>query len=376
MSLRWALRLSTSKRVSPFELGLGLVTGRTSKAWNTRAIRARALIAGAVGGTPPSAAADPPMPPSDAREGRLAMKTAAPARAQAVEAAKDLVDALGRRRMDRLAELLGEQVWVLWPNGNLLRHGRAALAEELASRSGDRLPLRITDPKSYSYAELRTALARGVAEGLDAALDLSESLLVTLHVSGGRGPAGRILLVMHPEPAGWRARSLPLGGPDDAHVLSAKLRELDRPEAAALQPLVRAIILGHGGLVRAHFQHVMPKLWLRDQLVEAEQVARLTDDGPPRLGSTEIVFGRVREVELKRLDQLAPKAGRAKVEGRAFEDFGLELEALSPRLLSVELGTVDPASGRATPGPPAHGLVVLAEDDAGRRRPRVAGLYL
>ncbi len=373
MSLRWAPRLSTSNRVSAFELGLALVTGRASKAWNTRAIRARALLAGAVGGTPPAAASEPPSPRSDGPP--LHMKSASTDRARAVEAARAVVDALGTRRFDRLGDLLGARTWVLWPNGALLRHPGPALLEELQRREGERLPLRITDPKSYTFSELRSALARGVADGLDAVLDLTATTLVTFMVSGGRGPPGRVLLAMAPESGGWRAQTLPLGSPDDAHTASVKLRDLDRPEAAALHPLVRAVVLGHGSLVRANFQHLMPRLWVRDQLVEAEQLARLADDGPPRLGSTEVVFGRVREVELRTLNKLAPKPGLAKLEARAFEDFGQTFDVLSPRLLVVELGLVDPASGKLQAGPPAHGLVVYAEDDAGRARPRVAGLY-
>lgn len=374
MSLRWPPRLSTSNRVSAFELGLALITGRASKAWNTRAIRARALVAGSIGGAPPTAESEPPSPPAD--PSALHMKVASAERARAVDAARAVVDALGTRRFDRLADLLAQQVWVLWPSGTLLKHPRAALLEEIGRREGERLPLRIADPRSYTFSELRTALARGVADGLDAVLGLSAATLVTFTVTGGRGPGGRTMVVMEPEQGAWKARSLPLGGPDDAHAISAKLRDLDRPEAAALHPLVRAVVLGHGGLVRASYQHLMPRLWVRDQLVEAEQLARLADDGPPRLGSTEVVFGRVREVELKTLNKVAPRPGLAQLEKRAFEDFGQTFDVLSPRLLAVELGVIDPATGKLQPAPPAHGLVVYAEDDAGRARPRVAGLYL
>jgi len=361
--------------VSPFELGLALLSGKAGKPWNARAIRARALIAGALGGAAPTAASEPPSP-RPAPENKLHMKTAPAERAQAVEGARNIVDALARRRFDRLSELLGPEIWALWPNGAIARHPKAALVAEIEQRPGDRLPIKTADPKSYSYAELRSALARGVAEAHDAILELEDSTIVTLHISGGRGPAGRVMFAMTSVDGRWVAKSLAFGAPDDAHVVSGKLKERDANDGAVLGPVIRAVVLGHGSLVRASLQHLMPKLWVRDGLMEAEALAALADDGPARVGSSEVVFGRLREVDLKTIAKIAPKPGLAHIQAKAFEVFGEGFDAIGARLWSMDLGILDPATLKIQAAPPAHGLMIRLEDGAGRPRPRIAGLYV
>lgn len=291
-------------------------------------------------------------------------------RAMAVEVAKDLLDALAIRRFDRLKSLLADQVWVLWPTGVLSKHARDPLIEELGTRQGERARIQITSPRSYSFKELRVVLARGLADALDVILELDKGIAVTAAISGGRGPAGRVLIsTAGDKHQGWRATSLVLGGPDDAHLASLRFEDPPAPELKIAAQVVRNLILGHGILLRTLGHYFTPQIWIGDQLVPPEALFQLADDGPARIGSGEAVFLGTKEVDLKTLSKLVGLAFN-KIRDGALDNFGAPFDKLSPRLSATSLGLFDPANGRVTPGGQTHCLIVRTP------QPRIAGVFL
>jgi hypothetical protein len=355
-------------------MGLALLTGRSGKPWSARAIRARAFLAGAVGGQPVGTPAKLVEP-----KAATGQRTLLPPwkRAGAIDAAKDMLDALAIRRFDRLRPLLAEEIWALWPNGNLSKHDRDPLLAELETREGERARIEVTQVRSYTLSELRSVLVRGIADAIDALLDLDASLVVTAQVTGGRGPGGRLMIVMAKGEGGaWQARSLPIGSPDDAHVASARNQEPASEDLGVARELVRHLLLGHGTQLRALAQHIMPTIWVRDQVVPQEALFELADEGPPPVGSTETVFLETREIEAKELSHHVPQTVAAKIRERALEVFAMPYDKLSPRLAATKIGLLDPANGTVEPSRELVCLIVRVKEPSGRLRPRAAGFFV
>lgn len=358
----------------PAELGIALLTGRAGKPWGARAIRARAFLAGPLGGAPPQTPAEPFALPSS--EARPSPPPVDPRRPQALERAKDLLDALAVRRFDRLAPMLADPLGVLWPNGSFSFHARDDLLEELSRREGERARINLAAPRSYTFRELRAVLARGVAEALDAVLDLKNSLAVSIQINGGRGPGGRVMLVLALDEAKeWRARTLTFGSPDDAYFASARSHEPRSPDLGIADQIIRHSMLGHGTQLRSLSQHLMPKLWLRDQLLPAEALFEIAEDGPARLGASELVFLETKEGDVRGLSKLVPQAVATKIQQTALETFGLPFERLRARLSTTAFGVLDPSNGRIQPAGSASCLLVRLEEPSGELRPRVAGVF-
>ncbi|MFO0723637.1 MAG: hypothetical protein U1E65_07655 [Myxococcota bacterium] len=356
------------------ELGMALLAGRANKAWAARAIRSRAFVAAALGPAPVAAPAKPLAPP---RKGFRTLRPSPRARAAAVDAAEAFLQALADQELERLPAMLASEVWALWPNGSLSRVDREPLLAELAGRKGDKQPILKKLTRSYTFAELSSALPRGIGAALDLVLDLSTTLAVTVLIEGGRGPPGRLMVLMTEEDHRWRARSLPLLGPDDAFVAGERAPDHERPELGISQALVRHIVNGQGALLRADLHHLMPSLFVREELVPSSALVELAEQGGPRINSTEAVIGPPAEIPLSTLSKVAPRAVEQRLRTKALEDFGLPFDRLRPKLIRTEVGMLDPASLRVAPAQEAFCLVFFVEDGTPPRlRPHIGALFM
>ncbi|MCC7384391.1 MAG: hypothetical protein IT384_21270 [Deltaproteobacteria bacterium] len=360
--------------MTPLEIGLSLLSGRAGRPWAARAARARAVLGTVYGGQPPGLETQPLEIPA---KGLPLLGPVDRARPKALEVAASLIRGLVERRVADLLPLLADDVLVLWPNGGLGLHDRRALLAALEQRPGDPQPIVATQPRSYTLAELRGVLPRSMPDALDLILDLRRTLLVSFHVAGPGVPAGRVMLALGLTPAGdWRSRTLLFGSPDDAHLASSRLEEPALPELAIAAQLVRHRVLGHGAQLGSLMQHLMPKLWLGDQRIEATKLGAMTSAAPVRLGSSEVVFGRTEEMEMKALAKLIPRGLAQKIEQTALETFGHTYDRLSPRLAVTELGLLDPATLRIQPSTRAPCVLVRAPEPDGSVRARAAALFI
>jgi hypothetical protein len=293
-----------------------------------------------------------------------------------VQAAIEILAALGAKQLDKLAPLLDTTLWVLWPNGAVLHHPAEPLIAHL--RAAELKPTRIRSgkPRCYTLAELRAVLPRGVAEAIDGVLELRSAFAVTTRLQSPKGSEGRAILAMAAGPGGTlRARNLILPAPDDAWIASKK--DPGEDEALRLaEQLVRRVALGHGGKVNALRPHLMDVMWVRDQPMNAEALADLARQGAHRLGSSELVFLGAQTESLDLADRAAPPGAMAQIRKDALRMFGREYPRLSPRFVVVKLGSLDPSTGRVQPARDAGVLVFLIPEDGDQRRARIGALFM
>jgi hypothetical protein len=358
------------------QLGMSLFSGRAGPAWAARAERVRKLLLPAIGdGAPdiPGVSAVATEPPAYPR-----LTPPYPGRALAIEAAENIADAVARRRFDRLAGLIHDELWVLWPNGAMGRHPGDAVLQVLSASAGSRATLRIKEKRSYSFPELKTALARGIPEVLDALLGANGGWTVTIEVETKDSPIGRLMFLISPNARGeLRARNLPFGAPDDAHVLSAKPSSFETEELKIADRIVRNVVLGQTSLLRANKNDLMESFWLRDKLAPAEQLATSIAQGPHRIGSAEVVFQGSREAPFRDARRHMPPPVFEEIRRKAPDVLGRAIERLDPRVVVTEMGTLDPATGEVTAAQTAASLIVHVEDRATQNaRPRIAGLFI
>ncbi len=365
---------SREQRANLLELANSLLTGRANKAWAARAIRARAFMAAAFGGAALTVPAKPLSPPL---RGFRPLRPSPRSRAAAIDTAEAFYDVLAGRKLDQLPAYLADEVWTFLPTGTLSRHERAPLAAELALRPGDTQPILKKLARSYTLPELVSALPRGVAGALDTLLDLRSTLIVTHLIEGGRGPAGRLMLLLTEVEGKWRLRSFPIGAPDDAFVASERAPDHERPELGISAQLVRHVVMGHSAQLKADLHQLMPSLFVREDFVPSAALVEIAEGGGPRLGSTEAVVGTPELVPLPGLSKLVGRPIERRIREKALEDFGLPFDRLKPRLVRTPIGMFDPASNRVAPAQEAHTLVFVVDDGTPPRpRCKVGGLFM
>jgi hypothetical protein len=259
----------------------------------------------------------------------------------------------------------------------VLHHPRRALLDELEKRTGRASAIRGNAPQSYTFAELRNVLARGVTEGLDVLLRLRTSLAVTFELAGAQGPEGRGLFSMSQDREGrWRARNLLLAAPDDAFMASRTIQNEEDTIRIADQ-VIRRVVLGHAAAVRASRHLMMEELWVRDRRMKPDELARVVGEGPHRLPSAQTVFLGTRLLPVKAAERFAPRGVIQDMRARAPDLYGKPLASFDPALVVVEIGLLDPASGKIAPNQEAGALVLKTPDKAsGALRSRIAGLFL
>jgi hypothetical protein len=356
------------------EFGLSILSGRAGAAWSARAQKLRPFLKTVLGDAPPTGLPVVPFAPARYVPG---VAPAAPFRSEAVAAAGEVFDALSARRFRNLEQRLEDAVWVQWPSGAVLHHPRRDLLAQLENRAGRASAIRAKAAQSYTFAELRNVLARGVTEGLDVLLRLRTSIAVTFELEGAHGAEGRGLFSMSQDREGrWRARNLLLAAPDDAFMASSSLHNEDDAIRLANQ-VIRRVVLGHAAQIRAARHLLMDELWVRDRRMKPDELARVVGEGPHRLPSAQTVFLGTRIMPFKAAERFAPRGVIHEMRASAPDLYGKTLAAFDPALVIVEIGLLDPASGKISPNQEAGALVLKTEDPARHHtRFRIAGLFL
>lgn len=362
--------------MASLQTAFALLSGEAGPPWAARAARVRSMLATVIGRAPPEIEVLPP--DRDQPFAYPTMLPTNPARPAIEEAAEDLVDAIARRRFSRLDGLLQDDVWAMWPTGHIGRHPKAELLAALAQRDGKPAPLRVDSRASYTFAELKSALAKGLPDLLDVAFGARSGLTVTLGVNGPRGPGGRMMVVMAPSSHGdWRARTLPFGGWDDAHLASVRPSSLSDDIVKAPHKITRCVVLGHGAQLRSLTNLMADPMFVRENLGPKARLADIVGEGPHRIGSAEIVFMGSEEVSMKRLREHGPKGIKEKLEGAAPDAWGRALNRLDPRLVVTQLGQLDAATMAVTPVQTSSAVVIEVWDDKRDERVRrVAALFI
>ena len=339
-----------------------LLSGEGGPSWSARASRARSLLQQVIGRQPPELEVLPPDQGSPFEYPR--MMPTNPTRALAEEAAEDLVDAICRRRFDRLGELLHDQVWAIWPSGHIGRHSRDELLAELKRREGKPAPIRVEGRLSYTFADLKSALAKGLPDLLDVAFGARSALTVTVGLQSRAGDGGRLMLTMAPDQEGqWRSRTLPFGGWDDAHVASARPSTLEDEIPRTAHKVVRCVVLGHGAQLRSLTNRLCDPMFVREDLGPKDRLAALVGHGPHRIGSAEVVFMGSEELPMRELRNHGPRGIEDKLKRAAPDAWGRALPRLDPRLVVTQLGALDAATMTVQPTQTASSVIIREFDE-------------
>lgn len=359
-------------------LGQALFAGGAGPSWATRAGRIRALMTTLIGDGGPTAAVlnRAPLP----RELPPPLLHLAPHRRTLEETARRLLDHVLSRELEGLEGLLHDEVWVLWPDGTFARHQRAPLLAALASRPGRHfaaIPERLV---IYGLAELRSRVARGLPEALSAVLEADLGVVVTAHLDTPRGPQGRVLLVLVPDDRGqWRAKNLPLAAVDEALLGSVKVPAAEARAVQVGDRMVRHWTLGHGPQLRSLRNQMMPKLWLDEEAIDAEELGRRAAAGLHRLEAADVVFGGTEALPSRELHRVlgAPRARR--IEREAKKLWAKPLEHWRVELTRTTLGRWDPEAHRAEDGAAVTALLcrTVERDQRGEEKVeyRLGGLF-
>jgi hypothetical protein len=322
----------------------GLLEGQHGPPWARRAERLGRAMTELFG---PGLTAAPTLPDRDLPTLRTqaSARPLGAERPRAEDAARRVLDHLLRRELKPLHALLHDEVWAQWPNGRLLRHARPDLLEHLAARPGAALPALPERLATYALAELRAALPRGIAAGLQLVLGLEEGAVVTAAVESPLGSYGRVMLPMMRDRAGtWRARSLPLPALDEAHLASGPTPTEDAARAA--DTVLRALARGQGAQLSALRGSMMPSVFVGDTMVTAEQlVARAA--GPPRTHALELVFSSATVSHEPLAEALGASAARL-LEREAPKQWRQKLLDFTPQVARLAWATLDPE--RLEPG--------------------------
>ncbi|MBI4814634.1 MAG: hypothetical protein HY791_00150 [Deltaproteobacteria bacterium] len=323
---------------------MAVLSGRAGPDWAIRIQRARSLSGQVVTSGATGVPALPPRPSTTMLppiKGRPAL------RRKLEESATKLFDAWSTRRFRRLEAQLDESVWVLWGDGALMQHPRAELLTALANSQGKPTPAPFGKVKSYTFLELRAALARGWPEALDALLRVRDGLLVTFEVRPRDEPPLRLCVSFVETEDGPRAANLPLPPFDEPALLARRALRADEPIAYCAEEIVRRFVLGQDHLLDANRPNAADRLWLSDRLVTFSELVAEAAREPHRLGASNTVLYGTKEVPVAQLRKIAGPKLSLQIEREAPNLFGRALFKLDPRLTETTLATID-GSGALT----------------------------
>lgn len=355
---------------APFPEAADYFTGRLNPQIGARVQMIRELLAAVLGKVEmPGDPEPPPLPRAPFR--RLAMtslhRTAAETTARAV------TDALLGRRFDALAPLLHNGVRVLWPDGRFRAHAREGLLEALAASEGAPQPGAASSVRTYAPAELRGVTPRGVTGAIDATFEANDWIAVALSVAGPRSAVRVMVVTSRDEQERWRADSLLLPAGDEAANTGAAASADEEESLRVADRIVRHLILGHGAQLRTLRNQMVARLFVDDEIVEAEALAELAATGPHRLDALDWVFLGTEDADLESLDRHAP--GRVdRLRRRSQEAWQRNLERQRLRVAVTRIGKLALPPGSVTPEREVSCLL-LGSEDRGVLRWRLGGVF-
>lgn len=343
------------------ELGLALLSGAVGSGWETRALRQRQLMSALFSPTALGLESAPAPGPFTGR----------PHPRSAVEReARAFVDAFLRRDLDALEGQLTEHVWVAGAEGAVDAVGRSALMERLRSRAGGPVLAVPVATRSYSAAELRSLLPRGVGAAISSFGGPSAGYAV-VELRGARAPARRLLCIRAPGPE-TRFVNLPFIAFDHAAVASRiSTAKLSEPERVAHR-FVRAFHLGQGRALSELRSSVMERLLVEDEPIDFETLVAELDAGPARLDAVDLSVEPAGKVRTESVWGGWSRLRRDGLERFAREGWDVPWERARPTWVVSKVGKYDLDEERIIRPKPVLSLVLEVEeaDGSGARRRR------
>lgn len=274
------------------------------------------------------------------RPGRRALRSLARDRRRLSQEALDTLEALLTGRLEALEPRLCEVVIVHWADGSIRAHPRAELLSALKQNFQKEAPAIPVDGRLYDHAELRAGVPEALADGLDAYLGLSGRGIVTARLDGPRLQLDRIALLVEPTEDGTRLASLPLVALDEAWVAGQSAQGDEDEGHRIADRAVRHQLLGHGAQLRSLRNQCLRRIFLDDELLEAEEWPPLAAARCDLVEAADRVLLGVRRgpslkdgLGLTRVRMLEQKANQA---------WQHPLDSFRPRLALVKIGRWDP----------------------------------
>lgn len=359
--------------------GIGILSGHAGPTFGGRFSRARTILGPLIGGGRSGLTTIAPRPALSVSKrpapgGTEVVRARTQDRKRAEETAVEVFDALATRRFSRLEGLVGDPVWTLWGDGALLLHPKRELLLALAESQGRASPAPCTKARSYTFLELRAALAQGLPEALDAVLGLKDGLFVSFEVRPKETLPLRFAVAMRPAEKGFLATSLPLPAFDEPAVLGRRPLRADDDIAFTADEVVRRSVLGQAHLLAANRALVAEQLWRNETRTSFDAFVTETSRPPHHLDRADLVFLGTKELQPSALSRVASPKIALEIERSAKDVFGIAFHKLDPRITDTSLARLDPSGGIAEARTSVWTLLVRVEEVGGARH-RVAGIF-
>lgn len=309
----------------PRDFGQKLLSGAAGPTHAERAERIRAVVRTVVGEAPPSA---PPLPElrSPAPPKLFPLRGNARERVEAEKLASAALEGFLTRELAVVSKHAQPALWMLWPDGQLSKHATPTLLDALAKRDGKAAPIIQKQKRSYNASEMRSVLARGIPEGIEAMFGVQNALAVTIALEGKRGPAGTAMMIVSPDQYGdLKVHNVMLPSIDEA-VRASAAPSLDSEDEAVrfADRIVRHFVLGHDRHLRALKNHFCEKVLMGEDVVDLEGVVERASFGAHRLDANDFIFGgsaRGAIADMPGIDRL--KRRTKEIWGKPFEKLQL-----------------------------------------------------
>lgn len=360
--------LSTSIDVTEDALAQAVLATGTTAAGQVRAERFQALLRSLFGEGGPTANAHRSEPMAH-------FPTLAPSarhRAEAEAVARVVIRSFLSLDLARLAPHLAGRVFMLWPDGTLAWHDPEPLLTALAARAVGPVQAIPGEPAAHVWAGLRLEIPAPVAASFEETLGMAGTLVYATSLASPKGPLGRVMVVMGLDRDGrWRARTLPLPAIDAAAAASAP-PSADEEDWVRFADRLARPILNHGaGALRALRNHMMDRILVDGEAMDAEVMIRRLERSPPPAERLDLSFLGTRSENLEALDEAVGHPVTRDLGRNAESLWRQKLDSLRPKLAITELGQLAPKSQQPKPCGRLISLMVRRVEQDQRNEERI-----
>jgi len=221
-------------------------------------------------------------------------------------------------------------------------------------------------------------LVADLAPVFDALLGLRSAVTVTAKLESENIAPVRIMFAMVSDQSGkWRSRNLPLVAPDDAYCASQRISTYEDSRVKMSENFIRALVLGHRGVLQAHRAHLTEHLWIQKEMLSLDQLLERIRDGKLIPASTETGFLGAQLHAYSYLKQVASRAAQDAFEREAAVYQKQSLHELAPEIVVSKTGEFDPRSVQIKqPSDIALVLFRYQDHEKDLKTHKIAGIFL